>query len=399
MKIIGVFLSRIWGNKFHVEPNYKPWKFPLDVRPLIQNDTGYPTTESSAIMNFPRPETQKVKKKKKGIGAGSTFLLVGGLALLGTFFALFAVRMNHRRAQNLAAIHRSNNSIAYSLPVSTGRGDICLSLPSFLQWPFWFPGADFLPSHVTEYPVATEDNPQIKRFQPPPAPQLRHLPSPPVRIDKSARRKSFSATCQYPSFAKLFSAAELQLATNCFSEENLLGEGPLGSVYRAKLPDGQVYLSSLSSNIQNWEFYYLCLIHWCFVKTVCRRQKHPNVFAIFTWRGTVYWSASDSLQTKTPKHCYTSRFLHWEWRASSCLWVCWPFVVVQCYAWWGIQATFLGLASPHCYWSCPSSGVSILSSQTSGSSYSLPLQLFILTLPYLVNQKLSAICTRRFALL
>lgn len=101
---------------------------------MIQNATGYPTTESSAIMNFPKP--QKVKKKKKGLGAGSTFLLVGGLALLGTFFALFAVRMSHRRAQNLAASHRSNNSTAYSLPISTGRGDLCLSLPSLLQWPF-----------------------------------------------------------------------------------------------------------------------------------------------------------------------------------------------------------------------------------------------------------------------
>lgn len=141
-----VLLSRIWGNKFHVEPNYKPWKFPLDVRPMIQNATGYPTTESSAIMNFPKP--QKVKKKKKGLGAGSTFLLVGGLALLGTFFALFAVRMSHRRAQNLAASHRSNNSAAYSLPISTGRGDLCLSLPSLLQWPFWLFGCWFSYLHM-----------------------------------------------------------------------------------------------------------------------------------------------------------------------------------------------------------------------------------------------------------
>ena len=89
---------------------------------MIQNATGYPTTESSAIMNFPRPQ-KVIKKKKKGIGAGSMVLLVGGVALLGTFFALFAVGMNHRRAQNLAASHRSNSSTTYTLPVSTGRGD------------------------------------------------------------------------------------------------------------------------------------------------------------------------------------------------------------------------------------------------------------------------------------
>ncbi|CAN8237105.1 unnamed protein product [Cochlearia groenlandica] len=190
----------IWGNKFQTEPNYTPWKLPLDVIPIIQN-----VTESSAIMNFSTPLTQKVRKKKKGIGAGST---VVGLALLGTFFALFAVRMSHRRAQNLAASHISNNSTVYSLPVSTSL-------------------------------VATEDSLQMKKFPPPHDPQLKHIPPPHVRIDKTANRKSFSAKCQYPAYAKLFSAAELQLATNNFSAENLLGEGPLGSIYRAKFPDGQ----------------------------------------------------------------------------------------------------------------------------------------------------------------
>ncbi|KAF8118756.1 hypothetical protein N665_0002s0067 [Sinapis alba] len=183
----------IWGNKFHVEPNYKPWKFPLDVIPMIQNARGYPTTQSSAIMDFPRPQKVR-KKKKKGLGAGSTVLLVCGLALLGTFFAVIAVRMSHhRRSQNLAASQRSSNSTTYSLPVSTDR-----------------------------------------------VPQLRHIPPPPVRTDKKVRRNSFSATCQYPAYAKLFSAAELELATNSFSDENRLEEGPLGSVYRAKLPDGQL---------------------------------------------------------------------------------------------------------------------------------------------------------------
>lgn len=96
---------------------------------MIQNARGYPTTQSSAIMDFPRP--QKVRKKKKGLGAVSIVLLVGGLALLGTFFAVFAVRMSHhRRSPNLAASQRSSNSTTYSLPVSTNRGDLYLSLPS-----------------------------------------------------------------------------------------------------------------------------------------------------------------------------------------------------------------------------------------------------------------------------
>ncbi|CAN8298491.1 unnamed protein product [Cochlearia groenlandica] len=236
----------IWGNKFHVEPNYKPWKFPLDIIPMMQNATGYPTTQSSAIMNFPRPHKIIKKKNKKGIGAGSIVLLVGGLAFLGTFFALFAVRVSHQRTRKLAASQRSNNSTSFSLPVTTGR----------------------------ELPVVTEDNPQIKRVPPPPIPQLRHTPPPPVRIDKTARRNSFSATCQYPAYAKLFSAAELQLATNSFSEENLLGEGPLGSTYRAKLPDGQfaavrnIPMSSLSLHEEE---------KFTEVLQTASKLRHPNI--------------------------------------------------------------------------------------------------------------------------
>lgn len=39
---------------------------------------------------------------------------------------------------------------------------------------------------------------------------------------------------------KVYALAELQSATNNFSQENLLGEGSLGAVYRAEFPDGQV---------------------------------------------------------------------------------------------------------------------------------------------------------------
>jgi serine/threonine protein kinase len=66
---------------------------------------------------------------------------------------------------------------------------------------------------------------------------------PPVyhaRIEKKSRRRSFSKRCRLPARTKLYTVAELQSATNSFSEENLLGEGSLGSVYKAEFPDGQV---------------------------------------------------------------------------------------------------------------------------------------------------------------
>jgi hypothetical protein len=44
-----------------------------------------------------------------------------------------------------------------------------------------------------------------------------------------------------PVSANIYTLTELQLATNNFGEENLLGEGSLGSVYRAEFQNGQVY--------------------------------------------------------------------------------------------------------------------------------------------------------------
>lgn len=41
--------------------------------------------------------------------------------------------------------------------------------------------------------------------------------------------------------ARRYTVAELKLATSNFKEDNFLGEGSLGSVYKAELPDGQVH--------------------------------------------------------------------------------------------------------------------------------------------------------------
>jgi len=53
-------------------------------------------------------------------------------------------------------------------------------------------------------------------------------------------RKGFSKSDRYTGRTKIYTVAELELATNCFSEANILGEGSLGPVYRAKFPDDKV---------------------------------------------------------------------------------------------------------------------------------------------------------------
>ncbi|KAL9243588.1 hypothetical protein vseg_017458 [Gypsophila vaccaria] len=47
-------------------------------------------------------------------------------------------------------------------------------------------------------------------------------------------------TPSFPSYVKSYSVASLQQYTNSFSQDNLIGDGTLGSVYRAELPDGKV---------------------------------------------------------------------------------------------------------------------------------------------------------------
>ncbi|KAG5548008.1 hypothetical protein RHGRI_013638 [Rhododendron griersonianum] len=52
-------------------------------------------------------------------------------------------------------------------------------------------------------------------------------------------RRSFSKKWKIPFSAKVYTMAELQSATNGLSEENFLGVGSLGSVYKADLPNVQ----------------------------------------------------------------------------------------------------------------------------------------------------------------
>jgi len=63
-----------------------------------------------------------------------------------------------------------------------------------------------------------------------------------VKPERVSRRKSCSRKSKSLPFAKLFSASELLEATNSYSEDNVVGQGPNGRVYKAEFPDGQVIL-------------------------------------------------------------------------------------------------------------------------------------------------------------
>lgn len=71
----------------------------------------------------------------------------------------------------------------------------------------------------------------------------RRLPSQNHKRMGEASRRSLSERDRITGRTKIYTVAEVQLVTNSFSEDNLLGEGSLGPVYRAEFPHNKVYFS------------------------------------------------------------------------------------------------------------------------------------------------------------
>ena len=67
--------------------------------------------------------------------------------------------------------------------------------------------------------------------------------------DRGFERKSTSKRAKSPITAITYSIADLQMATNSFSQENLIGEGALGRVYKAEFPNGKVQFTTLMLGI------------------------------------------------------------------------------------------------------------------------------------------------------
>ncbi|KAE8689990.1 DRT111 protein [Hibiscus syriacus] len=144
-----------WGNRFDTVAMYPPWNFPWDSAPHEQNISSPPSSQQSAMVDYPSSETSE-RKKRKLSSLGISSVVVGAAAVAicaAVFFAIHIKRSNAKKLESLDSSNSTHNS---------------------------------------------------------------HIISPSI-------------------------VAELQLATNSFSEENLLGEGSLGPVYRAEFPDGQAF--------------------------------------------------------------------------------------------------------------------------------------------------------------
>ncbi|XVF75873.1 hypothetical protein PTKIN_Ptkin13bG0221900 [Pterospermum kingtungense] len=205
---------RFWGNRFHTAD--PPWNFPLDSVPHDKNISSPPTTQQSAVVDYPFLEESKAKMKILS-PTSIDFVVLGvvlGVVLLSLAAFFFAIHFKRSHAKRLRSLDISNSTL-HSLPISTTVD--CSTTAQAASPPFF--------NFSSPLHLATRHNPP------------HHLTS----TEKTSRRKSLTRKPKFAMNAKEYTLAELQSATNSFSEENLLGEASLGSVHKAEFPDGQVF--------------------------------------------------------------------------------------------------------------------------------------------------------------
>ncbi|KAK4343758.1 hypothetical protein RND71_036852 [Anisodus tanguticus] len=170
----------IGGNRFAIGVKYTPWKFSTDVMPIEQNMSSPPTTESSAIEKYPSHEAGVSRKKRPGSG-GIVIMVVG--AVMTVIGAAVFIALGTRRSPK-----QTLNSISslQSLPISAPQGSL----------------------------AAQYDSPDSSSSDSPPLISSWQLPPAATMTLKMSKRRSFFKKCKIPICAKLYTVAELQLATS-----------------------------------------------------------------------------------------------------------------------------------------------------------------------------------------
>ncbi|KAH1060858.1 hypothetical protein GYH30_004363 [Glycine max] len=242
-------IPNLWigGNKFHALDDSPAWAFPLDNVPIEQNTSRPPITQTNAVENYDPPKVRKQKKKR--MGPGGIAFIVGAGTLLVTGFALFiAIRLNKLHRQRMED-YESNHS---SLPTKRHIDDVSTTaVDESLQIPPYNAASLLGPRRLTS---------QIHK-----------------RAAGETSRKSFSGRDRFTGRTKVYTIAEVQLVANSFHEDNLLGEGSLGPLYRAEFPDNKV-LAVKNINMAGMSFSE----EEKFLDVVCTasRLKHPNIVSL-----------------------------------------------------------------------------------------------------------------------
>ncbi|XP_045795282.1 protein STRUBBELIG-RECEPTOR FAMILY 2-like [Trifolium pratense] len=250
------YIKNLWigGNKFHATDNSPPWTSPVETFSVEHNISPPrpPTTNTNAIKNYAPPKVSEHKHKKKQLGPGGIAFMVGGGTLVATGIGLLvAIHLNKLRAQSQNLNHSESNDISLhshptsaSIVVSSSELDDVPLLPPVDVAPLLGPMRFLYPRHNNV---------------------------------EEASRRSFSKRVRSNGRTKIYTIGELQLATNYFNEGNLLGEGSLGPVYKAKFPDGKI-LAVKIINMAGLSYRE----EEKFLDVICTasKLKHPNIIQL-----------------------------------------------------------------------------------------------------------------------
>ncbi|XP_057783194.1 protein STRUBBELIG-RECEPTOR FAMILY 2 isoform X2 [Salvia miltiorrhiza] len=275
-------ITNLWfgGNEFVREANYPPWNFPTESMPKEQN--------SSAAVNFSAfenntPQMEGGHKSKK-LGAGVIVLIIGGIILVGGSAAL-------------TIVHRQR-SFVRKCRSTVGREDSMKSLPT-----------NTLQDYTS---VSGTGSPHTSGFSSSPMITPSRLPAVRTRTLKLPRRKSFTKS-KMAAVPRVYTIAELQIATNSFGEEHFIGEGSLGSVYKAHFPDGTVVA------VKNIKTVPLSIIEeqqfFDVIKNISR-LKHPNIVPLLGYsmehgQHLLVYEFIRNLTLDDALHCVAYKPLNW----------------------------------------------------------------------------------------
>lgn len=126
------------------------------------------------------------------------------------------------------------------------------------------------------------------------APATISLKPPPIDLHKSFDEYDISAKPIVPPKkvntvlinAKSYSVADLQIATESFSIENLIGEGSIGRVYRAQFDYGKVIVLTHKSHVVRlWKCKYLVEILYLMFKVCSYIRIHGKYTCCFEHSG------------------------------------------------------------------------------------------------------------------
>ncbi|KAG6428792.1 hypothetical protein SASPL_106829 [Salvia splendens] len=152
-----------------------------------------------------------------GIGAGAIVGIVISVLVVGAIAAFFILKRRSRRKPSADLEKLNNRPFAPQPPHEVEE-----SKP---------------PQISAAANMKAFDEPSVISLRPPPIDRLKSFDEDDVTAMPIVTPKKVNIA---PIDAKSFSVADLQIATDSFNVENLIGEGSIGRVFRAQLDDGKV---------------------------------------------------------------------------------------------------------------------------------------------------------------